>query len=459
MSKRKGMDEQLEKLKYVNKVISNSYYTQFVTHMKDVMKLTLDPICLDNPMGHFATQKVILAALEELEPLITEGRRQAKGKDEDLIVQAHRNKLIASGYREIADGLAWRTLKHDRARIRILAEAQTPGFIATPSGAKIGRKSELYYAQNVINGGGFVLMHDITNQMLVGDLSMVRKFGEVPHLAEIKSNKLITAHTISIKAKKSQTLSHQEHRLIQAQIMLDKDKLGNFRKPAKVRRYNLPVKTFHNDVQKIIQEARKSGVGRVKPASYIHIEVVDFTKKDLDPKTITSSPPPFEGDNVLPFSNFDNLVVKMEGLVFRGKPPYTIYPYDQVDRIDLMTGELYLHAIVSVTQLGKEFLNRGWNFEINIPDNREPYSDVRFGGRELFRGVSEEDLVITLSHLESGFVAKVGMDIISKIGYEFLDIDTVLAGYIERMKDGLVYKRYASGSVFVVNDNENEIWD
>jgi hypothetical protein len=451
------MEDHLEKLKYVNKVLSNTYYSGFVAHMKDVMELTLDPEFLNNSAAHLEAQKVILVALEELEPLITQGRRLAAGADEELLVQAHRNKLVASGYREIADGLAWRTLGYDRARIRILSEAQTPGFIATPSGAKLGRQSELQYAQNVVDHGCFVLMHDVTNQMMVGDLSMVHKFGEVPHLAEIKKNKLITAHTIQTKVDKKQKLSQQEHRLIQAQIMLDRGTIGNFKNQVQVKNYTMPVKTFHGEVQKIITEARKTGVGRVQPASYIHIEVVDFRNKDIDPKAITDNPRPFDGDNALPFSNYDNLVAKMEGQVFRGKPPYTVYPYEVADRIDLMTGELYLHTVVSVTKLQEEFLKRGWKFEINIPDDREPYSDIRYGGTELFQGMSEDDLVVTLSHPESGFTARLSMDIISKFGYEFLDIDTVLAPYIERIKDGVAQKR--SGSVFIVNDNENDIWD
>lgn len=459
MPKRKNLDEHLEKLKYVNGVINNSYYSQFVSHMKDTMEISIDPKLINDPVGHLDVQKVVLIALEQMEPLVTEGRRQANRQDKELIKQAHRNKLIASGYREIADGLAWRTLGHDRARIRILSEAQTPGFIATPSGTKLGRPSELQYAHNVIGNGSFVLMHDVTNQMLVGDLSMVRKFGDIPHLAEVKKKKLITAHTISQKLDKSQKLSAQEHRLLQAQIMLEKDTIGNFKDQAKVRRYNLPIRTFHSDVQKIIKEARRTGIGHVKPAPYIDIEVVDFTKKDLDPKLITAKPRPFEGENILPFSNFDNLVAKMDGQVFRGKPPYTVYPYEPADRVDLMTGGLYLHATVSVTQLEQEFLKRGWKFEINIPDDRSPYSDIRYGGIELFQGMSAEDLVITLSHIDSGFVAKLSMDIISKFGYEFLSIDTVLAPYIERMKDGLLYKRFAAGSVFIVNENENNIWN
>lgn len=452
----------LARLKYVNKVINSKYYSDFVDHMKLVMGLSLEAEHLNDPIGHLDIQKVTYIALEKLEPLITQGRREvANGAKKDLLVQAHRNKLVAAGYREIADGLAWRTLGHDRARIRILSEAKSPGPIATPDGPKIGRQAEFHYAENVINNGAFVLMHDVTNQFLVGDLSMVRKFGEIPHLAEIKTNKLITPSTIMKKHEKGMKLSAQEHRLIQAQLLMEKDEIGNYSKPAKVRRINIPVTTFHNEVRQAIADAREKGVGRVRPASYIDFEVVDFTKKDLDPNDLMAEQRPFEGDNILPFTNYDNLAIKMEGQVMRGKAPYTVYPYPADDRIDLMTGGLYLHVTLSITKLKEEFIKRGWKFDVNIPDDRKPYQDIRYGGNELFKGVSERDLVITLSNHESGFTVKAGMEILNRIGQEFFTIDDILIPFIDKMNHDITMpiKKYVSGYVFPVNEGENRVWD
>lgn len=288
--------------------------------MKQVMEISLGPKLIKDPIGHLDVQKVVYITLGQLEPLITQGRREAVKKgDKELLVQAHRNKLVAAGYREIADGLAWRTLGYDRARLRVLSEANSPGPIATPDGPKIGREAEFRYAHNVMGNGAFVLIHDITNQFLVGDLSMVRKFGDIPHLAEIKTNKLITSSTISKKIDKSMKLSAQEHRLIQAQLLMEKDEVGSYDNPAKVRRLNIPVTTFHNEVRQSITNAREVGIDRIQPASYLDIEVVDFTKKDLDPKELVSDERPFNGDEILPFSDYDSLAIKMDGLIMRGK--------------------------------------------------------------------------------------------------------------------------------------------
>ena len=431
--------------------------------MKLMMKMSLNPELIQDPVGHLDVQKAVYIALEQSEPLITKGRQQAaESGDKSLLMQAHRNKLIAVGYREIADGLAWRTLGHDRARLRILAEANTPGFISSPDGPKIGRAAEFHYAHNVMNNGAFVLMHDVTNQFLVGDLSMVRKFGDIPYLAEIKKNKLITPSTISKKIDKSMKLSAQEDRLFQAQLLMEKDQIGSYDNPANVRRIKEPVSTFHDDVRQCIKDARSHGLGHAQPASYIDIEVVDFRKKDIDLSMITSREKPFSDDTeTLFFSNYDYLAMKMNGLVIRGKAPYTVYPYSAEDRIDLMSGGLYLHVVLSITQLKDELARKGWKLEVNIPDDRKPYENVRYGGNELFRGTSEQDLVVTLNNIETGFVAKVGMEIFTRIGAEFMTIDDILIPYISKMKHdiALPVNKRKSSFIFAVNDEENKIWD
>lgn len=452
----------LARLKYVNKVINNSYYSKFFDHMKEVMEISLDPTLINSPAGHLEVQKVVYSVLDELEPLITRGRGEVKsGAKKDLLVQAHRNKLIASGYREIADGLAWRTLGYDRARIRVLSEANSPGHIATPDGPKIGRQLEFKYANNVVGNGGYVLMHDVTSQFLIGDLSTVRNFGEIPHLAEVKSKKLITPKTILEKQDKGRKLSNQEHRLIQAQLLMEKDEMGNYSNPVKVMRINVPVVTFHADVMQAISEARNKGFSRIKPANYIVIEVIDFANKDLDTEKVMPEERPFEGDKVMPFSNYDNLAIKIEGQIMRAKAPYTVYPYPIADRIDLMTGGLYLHLTLSITKLESEFAKRGWKLEVNMPEDRKPYQDIEYGGSELFKGVSDDDLVVTLSHLSSGFVVKVDMNLFSHIGHEFFTIDDVLIPYVEKMRYdlSLPIKKYAKGYVFPMNVAENTVWD
>lgn len=205
------MEDHLEKLKYISKLVNNSYYPDFESHLIDMVKLSRNKDVLKYPKLHLNFQKGIIEILEEIEPIVTIGRKQAKEEDsDDIKVQADRNRLIACMYREVADGLAWRTLGHNRVRLRILAQSQTPGFIATPSGSKVGRKAELKYAGNTASNNCFVLIHDITNLLLVGDLSLVKKIGDRSHLAEVKTKKLIAPASIIRKIDKNAKLSKQE---------------------------------------------------------------------------------------------------------------------------------------------------------------------------------------------------------------------------------------------------------
>ncbi len=454
------MEEQLAKLKYISRLVNNTYYSDFEEHLVEMVKLSRNPDLFKHPKLHLDFQKGIITILEEIEPMVTQGRRQAKDEnDEDFKVQADRNKLIASAYREVADGFAWRTLGNNRVRLRILAQSQTPGFIATPTGSKAGRKAELKYAGNVVSNNCFVLLHDITNLLLVGDLSMVKKIGATPHLAEVKTKRFIAPASILRKIRKKALLSKQESKLFQAQIMLEQDKVISGKNEATTHHFSSGVKHFHADVQSAIDMARAEGFGSVGPTPYLVIEVTDFSSKKTDLETIKTKSKLRRGELSLPFSNYDGLVIKKEGFAMRGKPPYTVYPYTPKDVVQLMMGNLYLHAEIYVEPLKGAFLANGWVMSIDIPDDipQKLESEI-FGGEELFTTMDDSELFITLEHKETGFIVKCGMDLLGEIGYEFLSVEACLSPIEERRKAVIAANQSSSGFMYAINDEEEKIW-
>jgi hypothetical protein len=459
MRKLPDMDEHLAKLKYISKLINNSYYSDFEGHLIKLVRLSRNKVVLGYPKLHLDFQKSIIGILEEIEPLVTSGRKLAKDEaNSDIKVQADRNRLIACMYREVADGLAWRTLGNNRVRLRILAQSQTPGFIATPAGSKVGRKAELKYAGNVASNNCFVLLHDITNLLLVGDLSMVKKIGDKPHLAEVKTKKLIAPASIVRKIDNKAKLSKQEKKLFQAQIMLEEDKVISGKDEATSYHFNSKVKHFHQDVKKIIRQARKEGFGTVSPAPYLVIEVTDFNIK-TDLKVLKAKSIIKRGEHSLPFSNYDSLVIKSEGFAMRGKPPYTVYPYSAKDVVQLMMGNLYLHAVVYIDRLKEAFLAYGWEMSIDIPDDLDRKVEGQiFGSEELFTEINDDELFITFIHLETRFVIKIGMELVSKIGHEFLSVEACLAPLEARRKQVIKTGRSTSEFIYAVNDSEEKVW-
>lgn len=457
-----NLKDHLEAMKYIGKLVNNSYYEESMEHMLDVMKISRSKDVMEYPLVHLRYQKALVTVLEKLEPLITTGRKMAKdgaGDINNLKETADINKLLAGDYREIADGLAWRTLGHNRIRIRILSQSQTPGFIATPQGVKSGRKAELKYADNVAAKKSYVLVHDITSYLLVGDLSMVKKIGGIPHVADAKSKKLTTPASIIRKLRNKAQISKQEGRLLQAQIMLEEDKVISGKNEAPTYHFSTPITHFHLDVQEALKEARSTGFSSRKVTDYLVIEVTDIKNPKLAFEKMKEVSQLKRNSTCLPFSNFDSIAVKLEGKVMRTKPPYSVYPYSDEDVTALITGELYLHIELDIDELKNLFSELGWEMIIDIPDEIKPETEADiFGGAELFTKMNDDELFITMRHKESQFYVKLGMDWLAKIGYEMLSVESLLAPLEERRKQVIAGNKSVSGYSYVVNDEEDKVW-
>ncbi len=422
--------------------------------------MTAEKGFMTDPIAHLECQKAILTILENVEPLITQGRKLAKEKnDESYTEQADKNKLIASSYREIADGFAYRTLGNDRVRLRIIAQSDTPGLIATPSeGSKAGRNAELKLAQTVTRNGGFALLHDITNCLLVGDVSILRHIGDMPYLAEVKNKKLHTPVSIAKQLSNGQLITDQKSRLLQAQDMLSSEIIQSGATTARVIRFKLPVQHFHYGVQKIINKARNDGFAGKLLAPYLYVDVVDLHKinkaklKDLQDRSQRKN-----DTLAMPFSNLDNLSIKLGGQAVRGRAPYSVYPYKIDDRVDLITGELYLFAELYIEPLKKALRALGWTLTLDIPDEYEKM-DRRFGGRDLFREISHKEHFVKLQHNATGYVVYHGAEFLTRIGHEFLSAETVIAPIEAHRRLVVSGKLPPNEYVFAMNTHEDTIW-
>lgn len=455
-------DEHVKNVKYIVGLTTTPYYKATYDHLVRVMRLTRSKKIMKSPAAHWGVQKGLVLILEELEPLITQGRKLAKRDAEEaknLKETADINRIHSGCYREIADGLAWRTLGYKRIRLRILAQAQSPGLIATPQGPKDGRKAEIKYAENVVLNKHYVLLHDITSCLLVGDLSLLKNIGAIPHLADAKSKKLVAGASILRKIDKNAKLNKQESKLFEAQMNLEQDKIYSGGEVVNVFHFSKPVVHFHQEVQETIKEARKTGFAAKRLANYLVVEVTEIHHPKLNLDEAIGKSLLTKTKNSMPFSNYDNLEIRMKGKVMRVKAPYSVYPYDDKDVIGLITGELYLHAEIDVDKIKSALQSYGWELELDIPDDVKPANDADyFGGEELFNSIGNDEHFITLKHVESGFIVQLGMDWLCRIAYEFISLESLMDPIEERRKLVVSEGKSVQGYAYVVNDEEDGIW-
>lgn len=90
---------------------------------------------------------------------------------------------VARQFRCVGDALAWRVFGFERQYITTLARNQSPGMMA----GKLGLPAELALVKKVWKEDGqFALVHDLTNCLRIGDISVFTDEG--PEQIEVKTN-------------------------------------------------------------------------------------------------------------------------------------------------------------------------------------------------------------------------------------------------------------------------------
>ncbi|MFJ9381612.1 hypothetical protein [Streptomyces sp. NPDC101455] len=102
---------------------------------------------------------------------------------ETWILEREVCERVARQFRSIGDALAWRAFNHDRRYILALCRNAPSGIMA----GKVGLKAELETVErHWRNDGQFALLHDLTNCLRIGDITVWQDDG--PHTYEIKTN-------------------------------------------------------------------------------------------------------------------------------------------------------------------------------------------------------------------------------------------------------------------------------
>lgn len=418
-------------IKEAYNIFLNDYYRQFVPDIEKILAVSKERKHYKDPQRHFGLQLGLLRLLQAVEKASSEGNREArKTGDKKLALQSKRNKYIAKAYKEIADGIAWRTLGYSRFRMRVLSQGVYTGHTW---GKDVGQTAELKRAATAARNGAFVLMNDITNCLRIGDLTTLppRDDGRI-HVAEIKRKELILASTIAKKIQDKQALDTQEARLIQAQFALDMNIMPMGGKKIPV----VPIAPITHDVlpgaAAVMKKAMAAGAASKMLTPYMLFEAMHMpVLADLnDAKALQNMLDKIvrpEGlTPIMKHTNYDRLILSAGGQLMRSTPPYTIYPWPLKTIAKLITGELFVTTTIYFEPLVDAFRALGWELTMNEQaiEDFQPTDDDNltkdFTGRVLmpYDGSNAYNEAFWLRNPATGFNVPAG-DRILQMGTEF----------------------------------------
>ncbi len=364
----------------------SDYYKQWKPYLLRFLKISREPSTISSPLKSLALQLAILRNLSKLEISIREQQKvHGMQKTDRQLFYMQRLRHI---FKDIADGLAWRLLGFNRPLMRILSQNRSSGFLDT----EISKEDDV--ATRVVAFGHHVLIHDITNILRVGDLTVLEDKG-YPVILEIKGSgrKVWTAGDYRNLIKRGGDLSTQARRVVEVDEAIRFEKISLGECEANLGVLDIPVETYLDTLDYVIKGCHKDGYcGRFVD----RMMYVSAIKTD----TATKLKLPFKlSKDWVHFTSMDTLY--LEGAEpIRNKVPYTVLPLFDENIIQLVSGEVIIDSFLNLMALKKRFEQNGWKVSLrrlNQEASRERSRKLRsesFKGNRLFNKHVETTLYV-----------------------------------------------------------------
>ncbi|HUD81435.1 MAG TPA: hypothetical protein VMR08_02285 [Patescibacteria group bacterium] len=441
-------------------IICNPYYHKFIPGMERLIRLSRQQKYQTSPMEHLGLQLAILQTLEQMDGAVSEGKALAKKENsESIALRQRQNKYLARAYREIGDGIAWRTLDYSRFRMRILSQGRSAGHTDN----KAGRKAETDLAMACISNGNRVIINDATTSVRIGDLIGVIPDGKFI-LTEVKKGKKeprpITVTSIMRKLKANQPLTKQEGRLLQAQYHIDSNTFPVGADDIPVTYLEHDTQNFLAETQNILRQAARKGIYGKFVAPYMYVEAIDLPKLGtLDYKKLLSQPKVSDFEPIAMFTSYDRVALNYHNEAVRNSPPYTVFPFTPNTVAKLITGEFELRAVLYREPLVEKFRELGWELNINESalDNYKPITTAEnvayFSSEDLFpEPLNDPNDVMTL---KKGAYTVSAFNLILGMVQDFFAAENVISFVEAGMKTATPGK---SAGIYPESLSERKLW-
>ncbi len=372
----------------------------------------------------------VQASLSELMQDFQERKTRSKKENRELDFAITKRLILV--LTQIADSIVWRALDYDRVRIQLLSEHSRTGHLDDTVHDDLAAAEEI-----VRQPGAIVLLNDVSSILRHGDLTVVR--GDSIEIVETK---------YGTASRKSRRAGRQRRRLeslvsfLNTGVRESEEGRKDF-----IIRANLPIHTYHHELEQTIKEARRTGYSQKTLGSCLEIEA--FCPVSY-PNVSDAIRPLGDSESLLGVTNWlwrDELEIQCA--------PYGVFPLDDESCFDLIRGDvLRLVSKVYLDRLQEKYDQYG--LILSLPNSSDLEKELFLSHRERAKRQRNNLPIVEDSAFHNRMTS--GFEFLTGLGLEFICEDTI----IQRDQQSLSLMRdleISPGSRFYFGyADESQVW-
>lgn len=388
-----------------------------------------------------------------------EEKKAIQKKIRDYEYQRSINIHILKEWKLVADAIAWKILKYQRIKIRILSENYSNGLLNFRSE---GTKQELATVMEYSLKWKLLIWSDLTNYIRIGDI-VVRHSENQFEILEVKNNPDIS----------SSRIQRQQKRMDDVTKIFNTNLINTPNGVVLLEEIDTPLTTYSEKILELIKKSKKTFVVCEKINDIISVCVnnyglVDkYLRRKTDPEELknklTSDFPKKKHNKVMTCMSFDYLR-RESGEFPRNLAPLTIFPFSPEIISQIISGRLLITVWIDLDELENLFKEDGWKIKIvDLKKVQKENEKIRKSGKFRQSGIYAEMIDDTLFEIKKGdYQTTLPLPLVIRLGYEFLTPQTLL-NLANDFKKAFDKKRHLFGrgviSAFGFEfTREKEIW-
>jgi hypothetical protein len=291
--------------------------------------------------------------------------------------------------RVIGDGVAWRALDFDRAVLRVLGEGATKHSVI--SDGLIQELREWSYQFDF--GKGVAILNSLTNCLVIGDVTLVKPDDSI-EIIEVKTSDV-----------KSRRITRQKQKLREVVTLLNDGSIDADGRKVEVEIMDLIPSTWLDELSHLLRRASKDGWSAQRVSRSCYIECFDARALG-EMAAVYKSMAAVREKRTSDWLRDDFVFDMMSLDILSYSPncaPFSVYPFDSRTCIDLLTANKWFVSYLNLSQIAREFIERGWTVKGLAPEL------IPNGDRETALAVSKGGLTI---HVPPAHMMRMQMELL-----------------------------------------------